>query len=69
MANFRRCRKFKSRVPQLKVDAGLPVGTYVFQLEVDDQNNNRSKAARVKVKIVEARAHPCHRAPGDTQTD
>ena len=55
MANFRQRRKFKSRVPQLKVDAGLPVGTYVFQLEVEDQNNNRSKAARVKVRIVGVR--------------
>lgn len=55
MVDFRRRRTFKTEEPLLKVDAGLPIGTYVFQLEVEDQNGNRSKAAKVKLKIVEAR--------------
>jgi len=52
MADFRRSRTFKTREPLLKVDPGLPVGTYVFRLEVEDQNGNRSQAARIKMKIV-----------------
>jgi len=55
MASFKRLRKYKTDQPLLKVDAGLPVGSYVFQLEVEDQNGNRSKAAKLKLKIVEAR--------------
>jgi len=55
MADFKQRRTFKSRGPQLKVDAGLPVGTYLFQLEVVDQNGNRSQAAQVRVKIVATR--------------
>ena len=55
MADFRQKKKFKSRVPQLKVAAGLPVGTYVFQLEVEDVSGNKSKAAKIKVTIVEGR--------------
>jgi hypothetical protein len=54
MADFRRSRTFKTREPLLKVDPGLPVGTYVFRLEVEDQNGNRSRAARIKMKIVGA---------------
>lgn len=52
MADFRRQRTFKTREPLLKVDAGLPAGTYVFRLEVEDQNGNRSRAARIKLSIV-----------------
>ena len=52
MADFRRQRTFKTREPLLKVDAGLPVGTHVFRLEVEDQNGNRSQAARGKLRIV-----------------
>ncbi len=52
MANFSRKRKFVTRVPQLKVDAGLAPGTHVFELVVTDQAGNGSKAARVSVKIV-----------------
>ena len=58
MADFRRGRTFKTEEPLLKVDAGLPVGTYVFKLEVEDQNGNRSKAAKVELKVVEARDSP-----------
>ena len=55
MADFRRQRTFKTREPLLKVDAGLPVGTHVFRLEVEDQNGNRSRAARIKLQIVGTR--------------
>ena len=55
MADFRRQRKFKTRTPQLEVVAGLPAGTYTFQLVVEDQNGNQSKAARVKIKVVGGR--------------
>jgi hypothetical protein len=55
MANFTQRRQFKTRTPQLKVDAGLPAGTYVFQLMVEDQSGNRSAAAKVRLKIVAPR--------------
>lgn len=55
MVDFRRRRTFKTEEPLLKVDGGLPVGTYVFKLEVEDQNGNRSRAASIKLKIVETR--------------
>ena len=53
MADFRRKKQFTTRVPRLKVEAGLPAGTYVFQLQVEDQSGNRSNLDRVKVRIVE----------------
>ena len=53
MADFRRQRKFKTSRPQLQVAAGLPVGSYLFQLEVVDQSGNRSRAAQVRIKIVD----------------
>ncbi len=53
MADFRRQRKFKTKRPQLKVAAGLPVGTYTFQLVVEDQSGNRSRAAQVRIQIVD----------------
>ena len=55
MANFRQRRTFNTDEPLLKVDAGLPVGTHVFQLVVEDQNGNRSQGARIKLTIVETR--------------
>ena len=55
MADFRQNRTFKTGQPVLRVDAGLPVGTYVFRLEVEDENGNRSQPARVKLNIVERR--------------
>lgn len=55
MADFRQQRTFKTDEPVLEVVPGLPVGTYVFQLVVEDRNGNRSRAASVKVSIVEGR--------------
>jgi len=53
MVDFWRLRKYKTSEPLLKVDAGLPVGIHVFQLEVEDQDGNRSNAAEIKLKIVQ----------------
>ena len=52
MANFTQKRKFKTSKPTLKVDAGLPVGVYTFRLVVTNDGGIRSKAAQVKVKII-----------------
>ncbi len=54
MADFKQKKSFKSRESLLVVDGGLPPGTYVFQLEVEDESGNKSKAAKIKMKIVEA---------------
>jgi len=64
MADFRQQRQFKSREPQLRVDPGLPPGSYVFQLVVADQGGNQSRAAKVKVTIVEAREPIIPDGPG-----
>jgi len=55
MADFRRKKEFTTREPELKVEGGLPAGTYVFQLQAEDQNGNRSNVDRVKVRIVDSR--------------
>ena len=55
MADFRRQKQFTTREPLLKVDGGLPAGTYVFALQVEDEHGNRSNVDRVKVRIVEDR--------------
>jgi len=52
MADFRQRKRFSSKLPQLKVAAGLPPGRYVFQLEVEDQSGNKSRPAKVKVIVV-----------------
>ena len=52
MADFRDQQKFETREPFIKVDPGLPVGRYRFQLTVVDNDGNRSKAALLNVEIV-----------------
>jgi len=52
MADFRQKKRFRSKLPQLTVAAGLPPGRYVFQLEVEDESGNTSRPARVKVIVV-----------------
>lgn len=52
MADFTQKKRFSSKLPQLKVAAGLPPGRYVFQLEVEDQSGNKSRPARVNVIVV-----------------
>ena len=55
MVDFRQRREFRTEEPVLQVDAGLPVGSYVFRLEVEDENGNRSRAAKVELNIVGGR--------------
>lgn len=55
MANFTQQRKFTTRKPTLKVEAGLDPGSYIFELVVTDSSGNRSKAGRLKVDIVRIR--------------
>lgn len=69
MADFRRKKRFKTRVPQLKVEGGLPAGSYVFQLEVEDSSGNRSRAAKVKVRIVDQRIPVTPFDPDDLRID
>lgn len=69
MVDFTRRRKFVTREPQLKVDAGLDPGTYVFGLMVTDDAGNQSEAAQVKVKIVRTRTtRPVISVPAGTLT-
>jgi len=52
MVDFRSTRRVETAKAAIKVDAGLPVGNYVFQLTVIDENGNKSKPARVNLKIT-----------------
>ncbi|MDZ7754065.1 MAG: hypothetical protein U5S82_21100 [Gammaproteobacteria bacterium] len=69
MADFRRQKQFETREPQLKVEGGLPAGTYVFQLEVEDDSGNRSRAARVRVRILDPRNPVTPIDPGDLRIE
>ena len=51
MADFRRQKRYTTREPLLKVDGGLPAGTYVFELQVEDESGNLSTGDRVKVTL------------------
>ena len=53
MADFRDQKKFATREPFIRVDPGLPVGRYRFQLTVVDSDGRRSKPALVNVEIVD----------------
>ncbi len=55
MADFRRQKRYTTREPLLKVDGGLPAGTYVFELQVEDESGNLSTGDRVKVTVVDGR--------------
>jgi hypothetical protein len=52
MANFRTKKRFETKLGSLKVDAGLPVGRYTFQLTAVDKSGNKSKLAKLKVEVV-----------------
>lgn len=69
MPDFRRRKQFTTREPQLKVDPGLPAGTYVFELQVRDQNGNLSNRDRVKVRIVDTRIPVTPVDRGDLRID
>ena len=55
MADFRRQKRYTTREPLLKVDGGLPAGTYVFELQVEDESGNLSTWDRLKVTVVDGR--------------
>jgi len=69
LADFRRKKQFTTREPQLKVDPGLPAGTYVFELQVKDQNGNLSNLDRVKVRITTSRIPVTPIDRGDLRID
>ena len=52
MVDFRSTRRVKTTGAKTKVDAGLPVGKYVFQLTVIDEHGNKSKPAQINLEIV-----------------
>jgi len=51
MTRFISRQVVSTRSPKIKVDAGLSVGRYRFQLTVIDAAGNRSKPARLTVTI------------------
>lgn len=51
MVDFRDKKRIETRGAVLNVDAGLPVGRYVFQLTVVDKAGNSSVPTRIKVEI------------------
>jgi hypothetical protein len=53
MPDFRDRQKFKTSEPFIRVDAGLPVGRYQFQLTVVDDQGNSSKPALLNLEIIE----------------
>ncbi len=55
MVDFRRRKRVGSRDASIKVDPGLPVGRYTFQLTAFDEAGNKSKPARIRVEIVDQR--------------
>ena len=51
MVDFTRTQRIQTDEPQVKVDAGLKEGRYVFQLTVIDRAGNSSKPARINVEV------------------
>lgn len=52
MVDFNRTKRVETTVSQIKVDAGLPEGQYIFQLTVLDKAGNKSKPVRINVEVV-----------------
>jgi hypothetical protein len=52
MVDFRSTRGVETTEATIEVDAGLPVGSYIFQLTVIDEHGNKSKPARVNLNIT-----------------
>ena len=52
MADFTTRKKFTTKLPQLNVVAGLPVGKYVFQLQATDESGNVSLQAKLVLEIT-----------------
>jgi hypothetical protein len=53
MVDFRDRKSVTTRNAILRVDPGLPAGSYLFELTVVDGDGNRSKPMRLNVEIVE----------------
>jgi hypothetical protein len=53
MADFRDQKKFETRESFIQVDAGLPVGRYLFLLTVVDDQGNSSQPAKLNVEIID----------------
>ena len=58
MPRFERGRPLKTTVPQVTVDAGLPVGTHRFRLTLVNDSGNQSNPALIDVIIGPARIGP-----------
>ncbi len=52
MVDFRDLKRIETTEAVIKVDAGLPVGKYAFQLTVIDEHGNKSSPGRVNIKIT-----------------
>ena len=52
MADFITNKRIETKESIIKVDAGLSVGTYIFQLTVVDSNGNISKPDQIQVQII-----------------
>ena len=55
MAKFQSRRQVTTRKPVIRVNAGLPAGTYRFRLVMVGINGKRSKPTFVNVRIVKKR--------------
>jgi hypothetical protein len=51
MVDFRNKSRVVTGEPVIKVDADLPEGNYICQLTVVDKMGNKSKPARIRMKI------------------
>jgi hypothetical protein len=58
MAAFQVGLPIKTTTSSIIVDAGLPVGDHVFQLQVEDNDGNISAPMRVLVKITAVLTSP-----------
>ena len=58
MVDFQNSKRVETTEAIIKVDAGLPAGRYVFQLIVIDESGNKSKPARINLKVTKRIAGP-----------
>ena len=52
MADFITNKRIETVESFIAIDAGLPVGRYIFQLTVVDSNGNISKPSQIQVQII-----------------
>lgn len=63
MTNLEPGRSVETRLPVLKVPAGLKAGKYIFQLVVVNSEGIESEPDRVTVEVLKRRAGPFGGAP------